>query len=270
MTLTTKQREVYDCDGLVALRGAVPAGDVAAMSDALWRELERRGIRREARETWPRAPAELLQTGFASVGKSGAFAGMASPAVLGAVDDLLGPGWVQPSRWGLPLVTFPDDSAEWDVPRANWHLDGPVSAEAPAIARVFLILAPLAPKGGGTIVALGSHRLMLKIAQRAGGTLKSADAIRRLRTEHPWFTSMMSTTDRHDRVRRFMEEGVAAEGVHVRIAEMTGEPGDVLLMHPSMLHAASPNVTRQPRMMLTQFIAGAGQAATAPAGMGPM
>jgi hypothetical protein len=39
---------------------------------------------------------------------------------------------------------------------------------------------------------------------------------------------------------------------------MLGEPGDVILMHPLMLHAPMPNVLATPRMMLTQFVYGRG------------
>ena len=48
------------------------------------------------------------------------------------------------------------------------------------------------------------------------------------------------------------------DGVPVRVCEMLGEPGDVILMHPLMMHAPTPNVLATPRMMLTQFAYGRG------------
>jgi hypothetical protein len=53
-----------------------------------------------------------------------------------------------------------------------------------------------------------------------------------------------------------MEAGSELDGVQVRVGEMLGEPGDVILMHPLILHAPTPNVLATPRMMLTQFVYG--------------
>jgi ectoine hydroxylase-related dioxygenase (phytanoyl-CoA dioxygenase family) len=37
----------------------------------------------------------------------------------------------------------------------------------------------------------------------------------------------------------------------VRVVELTGAPGDVVLWHPSLFHAASPNASSRPGFMLT-------------------
>jgi ectoine hydroxylase-related dioxygenase (phytanoyl-CoA dioxygenase family) len=131
------------------------------------------------------------------------------------------------------------------------------------------MLSPVAPKGGGTAVVAGSHRLAERIAARSGTATRSADVTRRLRAEHPWFAALSSKDAAGDRIRRFMREGAEIDGIHVRVAEMTGEPGDAWFMHPSLLHTAAPNTGEAPRMMLTQWIDGARQAASALAGMGP-
>ena len=41
----------------------------------------------------------------------------------------------------------------------------------------------------------------------------------------------------------------------LQVVELTGEPGDVWLMHPWMLHAPSANCSERPRMVLTERIA---------------
>jgi hypothetical protein len=51
-----------------------------------------------------------------------------------------------------------------------------------------------------------------------------------------------------------MSEGGVVDGVPVRVCEMLGEPGDVILMDPLMLHATTPNVRETPRMMLTEWV----------------
>jgi ectoine hydroxylase-related dioxygenase (phytanoyl-CoA dioxygenase family) len=47
---------------------------------------------------------------------------------------------------------------------------------------------------------------------------------------------------------------VHVDGVEVRVEEMTGDPGDIWLMHPAALHAAAPNVREAPRLVLAQLV----------------
>jgi hypothetical protein len=248
--LTPDEQSLYERDGLVALRGAVDADVASAMAGALWEALERRdGIRRGAPQTWPSG----LVSGLGGVAKTNAFAGMASSHVVGILDGLLGPSWVRPARWGVPLVTFPEPGAGWDVPAKHWHLDMPVSATAPAVARFFVLLAPLQPRGGGTVVVTGSHRVLQQSAP--GRTMRSADAVRELRERETWFRDLADSS-LPNRSDRLMEEGAIVDGVPVRVVEMTGEPGDVFFMHPSLMHAFSTNAADQVRMMLTQWVEG--------------
>jgi ectoine hydroxylase-related dioxygenase (phytanoyl-CoA dioxygenase family) len=53
-----------------------------------------------------------------------------------------------------------------------------------------------------------------------------------------------------------MGQGGVVDGVPVTVVEMTGEPGDVFFMHPSLMHAFSTNAGDQARMMLTQWVEG--------------
>lgn len=248
MGFTSDQQAAYDRDGLVALRGAVDAGAARRMADALWEALAPRGIRRDHPETWP--PGLVSQLGGAA--RSGTFAGMASPAVVSVLDGMLGGRWVRPQHWGVPLVSFPERAA-WDVPAKHWHLDMPVAAKAPEVARVFVILEPLEPRGGGTVVVTGSHRVMLRLA--AGGRMRSGDAVKELRAREPWFAGLADSS-LPGRVERFMEQGGIVDGVALRVVEMTGEPGDVFFMHPCLMHAFCTNAGDRARMMLTQWVEG--------------
>ena len=53
-------------------------------------------------------------------------------------------------------------------------------------------------------------------------------------------------------------EGKTVEGLGRRAKYLLADlsSGDVLLMHPLMLHAPTPNVLATPRMMLAQFVYG--------------
>ena len=53
-----------------------------------------------------------------------------------------------------------------------------------------------------------------------------------------------------DRIAQFMTEG-DDNGVAVRVIEITGQPGDAFICHPSLLHAVSINRRTVPRLMRT-------------------
>lgn len=224
------------------------------MAAVLWSALEQlHGIRRDAPLSWtlPRP------TGLSAVVPPHAFDAMASPVVRAVLDQLLQGRWRSPTRWGVPLVSFPEHGRVWDVPHEQWHLDSPVnppvSSEPPRIARVFVLLSALHPQGGGTLVVTGSHRVLQQLATHAGKRLASAEAKRLLWAQHPWFAELAAPCHK-DRVAHFMNTSTEVDGVAVRVAEMTGEPGDLYLMHPSSLHAPSLNASAATRLVLTQWI----------------
>ncbi|WP_293677776.1 hypothetical protein [uncultured Phenylobacterium sp.] len=248
--LTPEQAETYAADGVVRLPGMVPLDEVEAMAAVLWRRLgARHGLWRDRPETWTIAhPAQLTA-------RNADFAAMGNTPVRAVVDQLLGAGrWTEPSSWGLPLVTMPGHYDRWDVPHRNWHLDTAATPEPPRLARLFLILARSEPGGGGTGYIAGSHRAIRQLAQREGKALNSGAARKLLVAREPWYADLESRRKEEDRVARFMTNSGIVDGVPVRVGEMLGEPGDVILMDPLMLHCGTPNVRDTPRMMLTQWV----------------
>jgi hypothetical protein len=41
------------------------------------------------------------------------------------------------------------------------------------------------------------------------------------------------------------------DGVPLKVVELTGEPADVFLMHPLLMHTAAPNSRAEPRLMIS-------------------
>jgi hypothetical protein len=242
----TKVREVltpdllqeYHREGAVRLRGAVPVRDAEAMAATLLRKIE-------ARPKPGARPSQLSS-------RTGEFDAMASPTVRAVFNEILG-DWEEPDHWGLPLVSFHTGEAEWDVPHQQWHIDLGARPQDPRLARLFVVLATSRPTGGGTGYIAGSHRLIEPQMQAAARALPSAEVRKALAARSPWFAALTSRPSGEDRVRRFMEEGSELDGVPVRVCEMLGDPGDVIVMHPLMMHSPMPNVLTTPRMMLTQF-----------------
>jgi ectoine hydroxylase-related dioxygenase (phytanoyl-CoA dioxygenase family) len=75
-----------------------------------------------------------------------------------------------------------------------------------------------------------------------------------LMDRYSWMKELCSFDLAIDRVQRFMKTAAILEDVEVRVVEMTGEPGDVFLVHPLMMHAGSPNCSALPRMVLSSTV----------------
>ena len=252
---TAEQQSEFEATGIARLPAAIAPPALSAMREALWAELARsHAIREHEPETW----REPRPSGFQALAKRGALAAMASPAVRGALDDVFGTrGWDEPGRWGQPLVCFPESGA-WSVPRASWHLDfAGAPAQPLAAVRVFAFLTRLEARGGATLALAGSYRLVQRLAERAGGTLRSSQARRQLAALDPWLAAL-ERDDGCDREQRFMLKGAVVEGVPLRVAELCGEAGDVLLMRTDTLHTMSKNVRAVPRLVVAQFVTRAG------------
>jgi Phytanoyl-CoA dioxygenase (PhyH) len=235
--LLPRERDEFERTGLLRLSQAVPAADVAVMRDRFWDFLGARfGMAPDRPETWRTGTPRHLQ----ALRRSGAFAAMATPAVRAALDDLLGPGgWEPPKAWGLPLVTFP--GVQWAVPSSGWHVDsyGP-EHDLPGVT-VFVFLAEVARRGGGTAVLAGSHRLVNRHIASTG-SWRPAEIKAALYAAHPWLASPDA------------DRPLVAGDVTVRLEELTGAPGDVMLMHSRTLHAAAPNAAPAPRMLLVEIV----------------
>ncbi len=65
---------------------------------------------------------------------------------------------------------------------------------------------------------------------------------------------LTSTVDTDDRVTRFMSAQGRIGDVPVRVTELAGSAGDVVIGHPWLLHCAAENAGAGPRFMRTQDI----------------
>ncbi len=136
-------------------------------------------------------------------------------------------------------------NGKWEVPRSIWHLDMPRSAAiGPPGPEMFTFLDKVTPKGGGTLVLAGSHRLLNDVDY-----LSSKGVKKRLK-RHTYFRELMGkgVDDRS----RFLEEIGNIDGVPVKVVELVGDPGDVYFVDLRVLHSIGANVSNQPRMMIAQ------------------
>ena len=184
--LTADQLAAFRTTGLVRLAGAFGRSDAEAMRDRLWKFLaEQYGIDRDERSTW----TVERPSGFQPVTHSGAFRAVGGEAVSGALDAVFGAGkWVRPRWWGRPLVSFPRDG-EWGLPVREWHFDFMPEAAGPRPVQFFAFVDPVRPRGGGTLVLSGSHRLVAPYLGR-GEELRMGE-VRASLAEHPWLHGLL-------------------------------------------------------------------------------
>jgi hypothetical protein len=249
--LSAEQREALARDGIARLTGAVLRADVTALRARIWDHLERAlTLREHDPETWP----TTRPFHFQSLSRSNAFAAVRCPPLVAALDELFGPnGWADPPSWGPPLVSFRDCEA-WDVPTKSWHLDFPIApTRALRALRAFTFLTDVEPQGGATVAVAGSHRVLAKLAEKAGRELRSREAREALIACHPWFAEL-ERGGVSDRVRHFLHDAAQVLGVPVRVVELVGRAGDVVLMRAELLHAMAPHARSEPRMVLAPFV----------------
>lgn len=251
--LTDQQTAEFEDYGLLALPRAVPAASALAMRDRLWGFLSAmHGRKKDDPTTWTAIEGRVRRK---MLTRTGAFDELGEH-LSEPITDLLGPAWNRPVHWGLPLVTFPKPDQEWSIPAAGWHVDSTQwsTGEIPGIV-AFTFLDDVRPGGGGTLVITGSHRITYQLCQRAGGFMKTSQLKATLAADHTWFADLWREpiTDR-GQLARYLDDGAVVEGTHVRVVELCGQPGDVVLMNQRILHVAAPNALRSPRMMLSDFI----------------
>jgi len=244
------QRRAFEDDGFVRLRGVLSPADCEAMRARTWRQLERNGVDPDNRHTWSPEKAWKLQ-GI----RRGDPPPAEQPQLRAALDALFEDGqWTAPRDWGQALVTMPSPGP-WRIPAHVWHLDHPYTHPRFAIhgLNLFLLVDDVVAHGGGTLVVRSSHRVVDRFVESVEGLHDKKMKVLRAQfhARNPWFTELADAEaqDGADRTERYMACDTEVDGVGVRVVELTGEAGDVVLCHPWLVHNSAPNVQQRLRMM---------------------
>jgi ectoine hydroxylase-related dioxygenase (phytanoyl-CoA dioxygenase family) len=169
------------------------------------------------------------------------------PALLSAVDALLGGRAFDRTAFRRPQILFTlPNSDTWMVP-TDWHVDSPrlASGRAPGV-QLFTFLDTVEPRGGGTIVIAGSHHLLNE------RRFISAKELRRLLGREAFFRQLCSRSpaSAEDRARVLAQAGAVGD-VALELVELTGAPGDAYFTDLRVLHSGAPNAADRPRIMAT-------------------
>jgi ectoine hydroxylase-related dioxygenase (phytanoyl-CoA dioxygenase family) len=236
--------------GWMRVRAAFSADEAEAMRTVVWRALADVGIRQDDPATWARERPEHLQ----HLKADPVFQAVGSSRLLKAIDAAFeGQAYARPKHWGAFFLAFPSRDA-WNVPAGGWHIDANYvsSLSPPDGVRTHVLFGDVAPRAGGTLIVSGSHRLVHKYFRDhppAHGT--RGVGYRRLLQGHPYIGELHAEGSVNERVARFMDRTEEHDGISLRIVENTGAAGDVILLHPLVLHVATPNTGHRPRFLLS-------------------
>ena len=183
-----------------------------------------------------------------------AFRAVGSARVLGAIETALeGQAYEKPKNWGALFLAFPSDQ-KWNLPCGGWHADANYSSalSPPAGVRTHALFGDVIARAGATLIVSGSHRLVhgyFKDHPPPPGA-RGADC-RKLLLGHPYLRDLHTDGFYDERVARFIGRAEEHDGIPLRVVENTGQAGDVILLHPLVLHVAAPNTGTAPRFLLS-------------------
>ncbi|KAG5715260.1 hypothetical protein E4T56_gene2999 [Termitomyces sp. T112] len=229
--------------GFIVIKGAFTKKKAAEWTANIWIRL---GMDPNDKSTWDRERIHMPWHGRERVDEF-------APKAWGAIQDLLGGEDridEKSSAWGDSfIINFGTEELEKETKRMepqdlnNWHVDGDFFVhylDSPEQALLVIpIFSDIQPGGGGTMICPDGIPLIAQyLAAHPEGVLPTGLS----------FTPSTSTyANRED------DPGYWSHLKEVKrcqnFIEMTGEIGDVVLMHPLMLHSASKNYLRIPRII---------------------
>jgi hypothetical protein len=224
--LAPRQIDEFIETGVTILRNAFAPDVAARCRDVVCRAA---GVDAHAPSTWTQPLVHLQETYC-----DGPFRDVLTPTISGAMDDLLGPGRYDARiNYGWWPISFPGfEQPPWRAPQTGWHVDGGhfhhhLDSRSQGLLPLF-IFSDIQPGDGGTAYLPGSHVTTARVLHAAEPTGLDPVAV--------------------------TEQAVAAADLSAAV-EATGHPGDVLLLHPFMVHARSPNTGPRVRFICNPCVA---------------
>jgi hypothetical protein len=247
MTLTRQQREIFAGRGVLNLRGLLSPERVRRAREEVLRRLEKHGLWKDGAwhfgATKPKWPDRGLKASKVIGNKSAEVEALLDePALCAAIDVLLEGRPFDRAVYKRPQVLFTLPSAgAWTFP-TEWHSDCPRLASGRfAGVQLFTFLDIVEPRGGGTLVIAGSHRL-------DNGRTTRPSELQRVFGREAFFRDLFFAERAGENAA--LPSGVVGD-IPLEVVELIGAPGDVWLLDLRILHCGAPNASDRPRMMAT-------------------
>jgi len=159
------------------------------------------------------------------------------------------------------FVNCPRPGAPWMIP-TGWHTDLSVDPDCLELSfvYVFAYLDDVDSEGGATVVLENS---VPRIALEAEVLRKNGKhMMKRLAAENNWFADLFDKEagfrsrcradpqKARDEVSRFFSEGTISLGIQMKLAELSGKSGDLVLWDPRTFHSPSGNNSDRPRSVI--------------------
>ena len=82
----------------------------------------------------------------------------------------------------------------------------------------------------------------------------NTEQARALIQSDPWLIQLSTKTEKRNRIDHFMHTPYRTANTSLYVEELTGNPADVIVGHPWLLHATTHNCGKYPRMMCVHKI----------------
>lgn len=238
--LTQDQKATFETKGLIRLEKFLPREIVRSAQEFILQLAEKEGA-------WRAGVWQLSETSerpeFTKPISKKEFNRLTTPELLVVIKLLVNGQEVETEGNPSLLFTLPQNKP-WAMLN-SWHTDAPRQPHAgiPGV-QMFTFLEPVRPRGGGTLVVAGSHRLVNKRK-----FIRSKDVKKHLQ-KYTYFQALLS--EEQPNPEHFLTTPGSVGDVDLQVVELHGEPCDVFLMDLRMLHTLSINTADIPRLMVTQ------------------
>ena len=240
--VTRAEAEFFITNGFVVIRHAFPREHAERVSELSWQELAREhGVNRNDPNTWARRTGEFGPAGYTRLKVSDKLHKLKqlAPRAFHAQNDLVGGperfpndaediAWYEASISNLGVEGDPD----WEPPTARqegWHKDGWHFRHFLNSPEQALVVVPLysdiEAQSGGTHLAVDSVAPVAKLLSQVPNGLHP-DSVQGSGYVNPGLL---------DQCKQF--------------TEMTGDAGDLILLHPYMMHRVCVNPSNRARFI---------------------
>lgn len=222
--LTQEQVTKFIDEGYVLVRKAFHRDTAAQLLPHVWSRLSEDP---NDPSTWKNSYAQIEDVIY-----DGPVADIFTPRFCSSIDELAGKGrWTTRQGFGWVILRFPGFAgSEWEPPTSGWHVDGidyQHHLTSPEIGLVGIeFLTDIKPGGGGPAIRIGSHKAVSRLLKRF----------------EPQGVTYLQL------------RAIAEELKGFPVVEVIGDAGDVVWLHPHVIHARSPNVQNTIRVAANRSI----------------